>query len=95
MSFSPLRVFMPASLALLSMGLARYCYTFWYTQRFTNMSHLMVNSAVIVFMLGLIAEQIASLRLERGERLYEPEDAETYAIFKTYSSNNPTGTGSQ
>jgi hypothetical protein len=41
------------------------------------MSHLMINSSVIVFMLGMIAEQIASLRLERGDHFYTEGDAET------------------
>lgn len=85
MSFSPLRVFVPASLILFSLGLLRYAQTYIEWGRFTNMSHLLVNSAVIVFMLGLIAEQIASLRLEKGEKLFEVEDAERYAVFNTYN----------
>ena len=79
MSFSPLRVFLPISLALLCCGLGRYLYTFLAYHHFTNMSHLLLNSAVIVFMLGLIAEQIASLRLEKGDKLFFTEDAAKYA----------------
>jgi hypothetical protein len=46
--------------------------------RFTNMSHLLINSSIIIFMLGLIAEQIASMRLERGDRLFSVEETEKY-----------------
>lgn len=84
MSFSPLRVFVPVSGALFIAGFLRYVQTYLEWGRFTNMSHLLVNSAVIVFMLGLIAEQIASLRLEKGEKLFEVEDQERYAVFGSY-----------
>jgi hypothetical protein len=42
------------------------------------MSHLLINSSIIIFMLGLIAEQIASLRLERGDRLFSVEETNKY-----------------
>jgi hypothetical protein len=61
-------------------------YTYVTVHRFTNMSHLLINSSVIVFMLGLIAEQIASLRLERGDRLFEVDDAKNYAVFASLES---------
>ena len=81
MSFSPLRVFIPISSFLFFCGLGRYAYTYFTYGRFTNMSHLLINSSVIVFMLGLVAEQIASLRLEKGDRLFQPEDEEKYRVF--------------
>ena len=81
MSFSPYRVFLPVSSFLFFLGLSWYVYTFVNFGRFTNMSHLLMNSSVIVFMLGLIAEQIASMRLERGDKLFGPEDTSIYAPF--------------
>ncbi|HJX11308.1 MAG TPA: hypothetical protein VJ733_12530, partial [Candidatus Binatia bacterium] len=63
--FSPLRVFLPASLFFFLCGLGNYAYTFLTQGRFTNMSVFMLTTAVIVFMLGLISEQIALLRMER------------------------------
>lgn len=81
MSFSPLRVFVPLSSFLFFLGIGRYAYTYLLEGRFTNMSHLLINSSVIVFMLGLVAEQIASLRLERGDRVFEAEDAKLYEVF--------------
>lgn len=81
MTFSPLRIFLPLSSFLFFLGLGRYAYTYLTTQTFTNMSHLLINSSVIVFMLGLIAEQIASLRLERGDNLSDPDEHSLYAVF--------------
>jgi len=78
MTFSPFRVFLPVSSFLFSLGAFRYAYTYWQFGRFTNMSHLLINSSIIVFMLGLIAEQIASLRLEKGDKLFSVEEAERY-----------------
>jgi glycosyltransferase involved in cell wall biosynthesis len=82
MSFSPLRVFIPVSSFLFFLGVGRYIQTYISYGRFTNMSHLLINSSVIVFMLGLVAEQIASLRLERGNRLYQPDDQEQFKVFR-------------
>ena len=81
MSFSPFRVFLPLSSFLFFLGIFRYLQTYLAAGRFTNMSHLLINSSVIVFMLGLIAEQIASLRMERGDKLFEPEEKEKYTKF--------------
>jgi hypothetical protein len=63
--FSPLRVFLPVSLSFFTVGLANYLYTYVTQGRLTNMSVFMWTSAVIIFMLGLVSEQIASLRMER------------------------------
>jgi glycosyltransferase involved in cell wall biosynthesis len=82
MSFSPLRVFIPISSFLFFLGLMRYVQTYIMYHAFTNMSHLLLNSSVIVILLGLIAEQIASLRLERGDKLFEMEDSRKYDDLK-------------
>jgi glycosyltransferase involved in cell wall biosynthesis len=63
--FSPLRIFLPVSLLFFFAGGANYAYTYYTEHRFTNMSALMFTASVIVFMLGLISEQIALLRMER------------------------------
>jgi len=68
--FSPSRVFLPVSAAFFTVGIGYYIYTFITTQRFTNMSALLIGNGVIIFMMTLIAEQIAQLRLDRTE---EPE----------------------
>ena len=65
--FSPLRVFLPTSAFLFFMALGYYLYTFITQGRFTNMSALLFNSSLIVFMIGLVAEQISQMRYDRVE----------------------------
>jgi len=63
--FSPLRVFLPVSLFFFLAGLGNYLYTYLTQGRLTNMSVFMWTTGVIIFMLGLVSEQIAALRMER------------------------------
>jgi len=65
--FAPLKVFLPVSIFFLLGGLGHYAYTFIIWRRFTNFTTLMLSTAVIVFMLGLVAEQISLLRFDRYE----------------------------
>lgn len=65
--FSPLRFFLPVSISFFICGLLLYLYTFLVFHRFTNMSALLFTTSVIIFMLGLISEQIAQLRMDRTE----------------------------
>ena len=65
--FSPFRVFLPMSFFFLLTGIGYYAYTFITQGRFTNMSALLFNSAIIVFMIGLVAEQISQMRYDRVE----------------------------
>jgi glycosyltransferase involved in cell wall biosynthesis len=65
--YSPLRVFLPISLLMFLLGLGYYTFTFIMWQRFTNMSALLFTTSILVFMLGLISEQIAQMRFERSE----------------------------
>jgi glycosyltransferase involved in cell wall biosynthesis len=67
--FSPFRVFLPVSIFFFFGGMTNYVYTFVTDHRFTNMSVFLLTTAVIVFMLGLISEQIALLRMERHESM--------------------------
>ena len=67
MLFSPFKIFLPVSVYLSLMGMGYYVYTFTTAHRFTNMSMLLFTTAVIVFMMGLVAEQIAQMRFERTE----------------------------
>jgi glycosyltransferase involved in cell wall biosynthesis len=63
--FSPFRVFLPVSIFFFLAGASNYLYTYLTQGRFTNMSVFMFTTAVIIFMLGLVSEQIALLRMER------------------------------
>jgi glycosyltransferase involved in cell wall biosynthesis len=66
--YSPLKLFLPTSLAFLGLGMAYYLYTFVTSHRFTNMSALLLSAGVIVFLIGLISEQITSLIYGKAER---------------------------
>lgn len=66
--YSPLKLFLPVSLLLLLSGACYYGYTFWMFNRFTNMSALLFSTAVIVFMMGLISEQITMLNYRDSDR---------------------------
>lgn len=59
--YSPLKLFLPASLLFFSIGLCYYFYTYMTWGRFTNMSALMLTTSVLVFLIGLVSEQITQL----------------------------------
>jgi glycosyltransferase involved in cell wall biosynthesis len=63
--FSPMRVFLPVSLFMFSLGLIRYAHSYITEGRFTNMSALFFVTSVIIFMMSLISEQICQMRFER------------------------------
>lgn len=59
--YSPLKLFVPISVAVFMVGLSYYGYTFFTAGRFTNMSALMLTTSLIIFMVGLVSEQITTL----------------------------------
>jgi glycosyltransferase involved in cell wall biosynthesis len=63
--YSPLKLFVPASGAFFALGIGYYGYTFATEHRFTNMSVLLFSAAVIIFLIGLVSEQITSLIYRR------------------------------
>lgn len=65
--YSPLRIFLPMSFAMFMLGLSYYMYTYIAFGRFTNMSALLFTTSVLIFMMGLISEQICQMRFERSE----------------------------
>lgn len=64
--YSPLKVFLPISAMFFLAGLSNYAYTYFTSGRFTNMSMLLISAAVIVFLIGLISEQITSLTYSKA-----------------------------
>ena len=62
--FSPLRVFLPISLAAFVVGAAYAVWTAITQHHVTNSSVLLIMLAVIVFLVGLVSEQISALRFE-------------------------------
>jgi glycosyltransferase involved in cell wall biosynthesis len=63
--YSPMRVFLPVSFVMLLLGLINYLYTYIMHGRFTNMSVFLFVTAIIIFMMSLISEQICQMRFER------------------------------
>ena len=59
--YSPLKLFMPIAASFFATGLGYYAYTFITAGRLTNMSTLLFSASVIVFLIGLVSEQITSL----------------------------------
>jgi glycosyltransferase involved in cell wall biosynthesis len=66
--FSPLKVFLPLSLLVFSLGVGWYLYGLTvHAPRFPNASVVMILAGILFFMMGLISEQIAQLRYDRSE----------------------------
>ncbi len=63
--YSPFRIFMPVSLSCFIVGLCYYAYTFLTSHHFTNMSALLFSTSVIVFMMGLVSEQISQMKYDK------------------------------
>ncbi|MEW6560285.1 MAG: glycosyltransferase family 2 protein [Pseudomonadota bacterium] len=63
--YSPLKLFAPVSAGFFLLGLGWYGYTYSIGHRFTNMSALLMSASVIVFLIGLISEQITNLTYKR------------------------------
>ena len=64
--YSPLKIFLPASLLFFATGAGYYAFTYVDSGRFTNMSMLLFSAAVIIFLIGLISEQITALNYSRS-----------------------------
>ena len=65
--YSPLKLFAPASFVFGGLGLAYYAYTYLTQARFTNMSALLLSASVIIFLIGLVSEQITALTYRRDQ----------------------------
>ena len=59
--YAPLKVFLPISGLFFLTGFGYYAYTYFTMGRFTNMSMLVFSASVIIFLIGLISEQITAL----------------------------------
>ncbi len=64
--YSPLKIFLPISALFFMTGVGYYVYTYVTAGRFTNMSMLIISAAVIMFLIGLISEQITALTYKKS-----------------------------
>ena len=62
--FSPLRIFAPISAAAFLLGAAYGVWTIVTQSHVTNSSVLLILLSVVIFLVGLVSEQISSLRFE-------------------------------
>jgi len=79
--FSPMRLFLPVSVALFLTGALYYLYTFVNYHRFTNMTAVLLLSALLTFLIGILAELVSALHYkeaaaERRVVPREPPDAQ-------------------
>jgi len=65
--FSPMRLFLPVSGSLFLVATAYYGYTFFTEHRFTNMSALLYLSALLCFLIGILAELVSSLHYKEAD----------------------------
>jgi glycosyltransferase involved in cell wall biosynthesis len=71
--FAPMKLFLPVSAVFFVTACSYYLYTFLAFNRFTNMSALLFITAILVFLMGLVSEQVSSLN-------YKDQDDSPIAI---------------
>ncbi len=59
--YSPLKIFFPLSALCFTTGFSYYMYTYVSVGRFTNMSALLFLTSMLIFLIGLVSEQITML----------------------------------
>lgn len=65
--FAPLKLFLPISFAFFATACSYYLYTYLSVGRFTNMSALLFITSMLVFLMGLISEQISALNYKDSD----------------------------
>ncbi|HIJ84653.1 MAG: glycosyl transferase family 2 [Magnetococcales bacterium] len=61
--YSPMRIFLPVSLTFFFTALGWYIHVYALTGRFTNMPVLLFTVSVMIFLIGLVSEQVTALHL--------------------------------
>lgn len=61
--FVPLKIFLPVSLLFFSVGAGYGAWLLIYRARFSNMAAMLITIGIVIFLMGLIAEQIALFRM--------------------------------
>ena len=65
--FSPLKIFVPVSVVTFLLGFGYAVWTAVSQSHVTNSSVLLILLAVVIFLVGLVSEQISALRFERRQ----------------------------
>ncbi len=100
--YSPLKIFLPTALGFFLTGCGYYLYTFLMDGRFTNMSAVLFMTAILVFLIGLVSEQITALMYRESGRLpgadasrveHRVEDSSPLSSSQeTYTTDSPMPT---
>ena len=71
--FSPMKVFLPVSASMFLLGLTYgLIRIFYFTAGYGPTSAMLMTMSVVVFMVGLVSEQVAQLRFDRAETQNPP-----------------------
>jgi glycosyltransferase involved in cell wall biosynthesis len=65
--YSPLKIFLPFSFTFFISGMGYYLYTFITEHRFTNMSALLLATSALIFLIGLVSEQVTMLNYKDSD----------------------------
>jgi hypothetical protein len=65
--YSPVKLFAPTALLFFLIGMGYYAYTFLNFGRLTNMTTLLLSASVIIFLIGLVSEQITALMYKKHD----------------------------
>ena len=69
-----MRVFLPVSAFMFFMGLGYGLFRILFMGgRYGPTSAMLITMSIVVFMVGLVSEQVAQLRFDRSERIPENE----------------------
>lgn len=63
--YAPLKIFIPISAAIFTTGIIHYLYTYFTMGRFTNMSAVLLLASLLIFLIGLLSEQITMLLYQK------------------------------
>lgn len=66
--YSPLKLFVPISLMFFVTALGYYLYTYMSTGRLTTMTAMLFSTSVLIFLIGLVSEQITNLLYSHTNR---------------------------
>ena len=66
--YSPLKIFLPVAAIFFGAGVLNYIYTYTTQGTFTNMSAVLLMASIIVFLIGLVSEQVTALMYKDSDR---------------------------
>lgn len=64
--YSPLKIFFPVSAFFFATGFSYFVYTYFSIGRFTNMTALLFIISMLIFLIGLVSEQVTMLFYQRS-----------------------------